>query len=306
MARPPVGRPPFGSGGGPPPRAVPGTDRTLLAHPVPTAELDPSNFVGPDATLSPPKAVAAIRHAGPAAGVIGEGPMTPAAVAAAATEAGAAGAHALLAPLVEAFRRNSPLSGRVSGTLPLVGLDQYFLRRLPAQGLQIWHRKRAVRGTTAIVAGTTFRLLVDTLPRGVAVVIMKVKQYWYDAGLDPLDPDALTGFQDNQAAYGRVAFNLLANNQPLFDAFEDLVDPNGGAFTARRVQGFTELNQNLLFVGEHPTAIYVQDGYPITATWTTGALLPAHVPTTVAVELQGYTVPMKLLREILINVRQPG
>ena len=86
-----------------------------------------------------------------------------------------------------------------------VRLDAYFLSRLPAAGLTFWHRLRTVNGTTAIsAAGTEYTLNLYQLPQGLSLIIFYFMQNWYDAGLDPLDPDALTAFQTNQDTYGDV------------------------------------------------------------------------------------------------------
>lgn len=261
------GRPPFGHPGGPPPRPpVVGSSSAPVNHPFPGQSVDPREFVGPNPTISAPKPMALKVPGGPR-----PLPVAPQAVS-------------------------------VPAPPERIRLDDFFLSRLPAQGLQYWHRKRVVRGSTAVGAIGVFRQQIDVLPQGLALVAFHLRQTWYDAGLDPLDPDALTAFQDDQPTYGRVGLNLLINGGPVFDARENLVDPNGGLFTARVIFGFSRLNENLLYLGEHPTALYIRDNATIEAAWTTLAV-PGHVPTAVGVEVRGYTVPFKKYQEILAGVR---
>jgi hypothetical protein len=183
-------------------------------------------------------------------------------------------------------------------------LDSYFLSRLPAAGLTFWHRKHIVEGTTAIAAiNTLFTLPIYQLEQGLSLVVLSFAQNWYDSGLDPLDPDALTAFQSDQAVYGRVGINMIVDNAPVFDAHEILFDPNGGIPTTRQQSGFTALNQNLLFVGDHPTAVFVRDHATVQVRYTVSNVLPGHIPTAVGVEMSGYVMPTKAFNELLISVR---
>lgn len=209
--------------------------------------------------------------------------------------------------LVETNRLPSPqLDARGIPTggpgLPVAArLDSYFFTRLPEQGMYPWHRVKTVAGSTAFSAiNTVYDSVVQKLPQGTSAVIMQVVQYWLEAGLDPLDVNALEAYPDYQNAYGRVSTNLLFNRTVVFNAEEELYDPAG---VTNKVSGFTMLNQNILNIGPHPTAIYVPDGASISIRWITGPVLPAHIPSAVGVRLDGYTLPTKTLNNIMRSVR---
>lgn len=258
----PVGRPPFPVRGAPPDRPVVGTEQPP-AHAVPGERLDPRNFVGP---LEQPGV-----EAPPGLG-------TPPRV------------------VLEAERGIADPLGR----LPVDGRLTAFLARLPASGLLTWHRKLSRSGASAIVAGTTVRSTVTTVTAGYALILMLVRQLWLDSGGDPADASVLTALQDNQDAYGRVGFNLLINNVPIWDAQETLYDPL--IVSTRTLNGFTLLNTNLLNVGEHPTAIYARENSAVQAAWETSTI-PVHIPTVVMVELQGYLVAMREFSELMVMLR---
>ena len=297
-----IGRPPFGVSGGPPPRAPAATPIPGPDHDWPVEAVDPRNFVGPTPKLSEPKASTPIK---PSAAATPAAPAAPAPTGPQATLVDRQLMEKFLQRLqTQQLRAQTFGAGEGDPVDAHVRVDDFFLSRLPAQGLLPWQRKRTVRGTTAIVANTTYTEDIATLPRGTSLILMVWRQFWLDAQADPLDPDALAALQDDQDAYGRVSNNMLFNRSPVFDSSEQLVDPNGGAYTVRRISGFTTLNQNLLYVGNHPTAIYAPDASTITATWTTGPVVPGHIPSVVGVQLQGYTVPTKTFIEVLRAVRR--
>lgn len=290
--------------GGPPPQASNGTEPVPAVHAWPGQRVDPRTFVGPNPMLAD-------------SGLVPHDASGP-------TEQQLTTQQGLTYPTFEAPTLPVPQTGlggialrkpmteppAVLGTRknPLFGitrLDNYFLSRLPASGLTFWHRKHIVNGATVMAApSTVYSLPIYTLPQGLSLIVMYFMQNWYDASLDPLDPDALTSFQSNQDAYGRVGINLLVNNAPVFDANETLFDPNSGANTTRRVSGFTLLDKNLLEIGAHPTAIYARDNATLTAKFTMSDTLPSHIPSAVGVEMNGYTLPTKEFQELMISVRQ--
>lgn len=303
MAQPPRNTPkPFVTQpqGGAPPRPHVGTENIPYVHPQPSQGIDPRYFGGPnprlDSVVGPTTASTTqggIAPMMPMAVPMPGQPMMPQQMVA-PTGLGGQPTYSPVAALP-----GSP--GHPS--YGYVRLDAYFLSRLPAAGLTFWHRLRTVNGTTAIsAAGTEYTLNLYQLPQGLSLIIFYFVQNWYDAGLDPLDPDALTAFQTNQDTYGRVGINLLVNNAPVFDANEVLFDPNGGSPVIREQSGFTALNQNLLDVGNHPTAVYVRDNATVSVRYTVAAL-PGHVPSAVGVELRGYVIPTKSFQELLISVR---
>ena len=292
--------------GGAPPRPAVGTENIPYVHPQPSQGLDPRYFGGPNPQLT--------STVGPTTATVSQGgisPLMPMGVPAMPMP-GYPVAPTMQPPMAApAGLGGTPYYTPVAA-LPgspghpsygYVRLDAYFLSRLPAAGLTFWHRLRTVDGTTAIsAAGTEYTLNLYQLPQGLSLIIFYFVQNWYDAGLDPLDPDALTAFQTNQDTYGRVGINLLVNNAPVFDANEVLYDPNGGSPVIREQSGFTALNQNLLDVGNHPTAVYVRDNATVSVRYTVAAL-PGHVPSAVGVELRGYVIPTKSFQELLISVR---
>jgi len=300
--------------GGPPPEAHVGTETVPAIHSWPGQKVDPRTFVGPNPKITPPKPTQ-MTSSGPARQLDsrqGAGITMPAAgspiVGATAPAAGFGAAEIVpasyLAPVEARGLGGAPIGTKQRPAYSVSRLDNYFLTRLPAAGQTFWHRKHVVNGNTVMAApDTQYTLPIYTLPQGLSLVIMYFVQNWYDANLDPLDPDALTAFQSNQDAYGRVGINLLVNNAPVFDANEILFDPDGGANTTRKVSGFTLLDTNLLNIGVHPTAIYARDNAQIGVRFTISNTLPAHIPSAVGVELNGYLLPTKEFQELLISVR---
>lgn len=294
--------------GGAPPQARMGTETVPAIHPWPGQRVDPRTFVGPNPVLTAPKptqmTASGPAQQSPAVAAPPAGAAPPAAVAPVAPAA----QHGLglIGPFgLQGRGENDPILGtRRTPVYSLSRLDNYFLSRLPASGMTFWHRKHLVDGAVVMSApNTVYTLPMYTLPQGLSLVIMSFVQNWYDASLDPLDPDALTAFQTNQDAYGRVGINLLVNNAPVFDANEILFDPDGGLGTRREVSGFTALDTNLLNIGVHPTAIYARDNSKIGVRFTMSSTLPAHIPSAVGVELNGYLLPTKEFQELLISVR---
>lgn len=285
--------------GGPPPEARTGTETVPAIHSWPGQQVDPRTFVGPNPVLTQPKPTP-MTSSGPARILDARmgGGIVPAQGAPSVVPS------SYLAPVEARGFGDTPIGTKQRPAYSVSRLDNYFLTRLPAAGQTFWHRKHVVNGNTVMAApNTQFTLPMYTLPQGLSLVIMYFVQNWYDASLDPLDPDALTAFQSNQDAYGRVGINLLVNNAPVFDANEILFDPDGGANTTRKVSGFTLLDTNLLNIGVHPTAIYARDNAQISVRFTISNTLPAHIPSAVGVELNGYLLPTKEFQELLISVR---
>lgn len=300
--------------GGAPPRANVGTENSPLIHPFPGQPVDPRIFVGPHPALearqggSTPAGFDARTGAAVQAQQAQQGQQL-------SVPAGAPQAAVMQQQMhgldgIELLRRSPSFPvDQMPGAPghPAFGytrLDGYFLSRLPAAGLTYWHRKRVVAGTTAFASvNSTYTLPMYQLQQGLSLVVFSIVQNWYDSNLDPLDPDALTAFQADQDTYGRVGINLLVNNAPVFDAFETLYDPNNGTPTVREQSGFTALNTNLLYVGNHPTAVYVRDNATVQVRYTVSDTLPGHVPAAVGVEMRGYVLPTKSFQELLISVR---
>ena len=191
-----------------------------------------------------------------------------------------------------------PLGGLVPGTL----IRDYFLSRLPPQGLNYFHRKYSFQGTTVMAAVGQFQRKLFTLAANQSLLLMDLRSFWLDVGDDPLDPDATTPFGDQSEVNGKTGFTILWNKHDLFDAQELLVDNTGGVPVTRAVNGFTTLNANLLDIGVHPTAAYVLDGATIQAQWDITAI-PAHIPTMIGCTLRGYTVTTTQLYKVLLGVR---
>ena len=185
--------------------------------------------------------------------------------------------------------------------IPRVRVEQLFASNLPPRSFLPWERKVTFPGTTmtALSTGSFHQELVAKTQNRRAVVLFDVEQAWYDAGLDPLDPDSLAAFQDDQNVYGRYVFNLFSNGEPLWDASERLWDLNAGAGLERKVNGFSKLNTNLLGArgSAHATAVVIEPSQKIIARWTKNAD-PGHVPSTVGVTLSGWSMPYEVLKSI--------
>lgn len=239
----------------------------VVTNPTPGQRIDPSELVGPKPIISEPRPFQLRRP--------GDPPIPPSAPA------------------------------QKAGVMPVPGGSVGdFLSMLPPRTLTPWHRVAMVPGATAFAAApSTYTSALATTPQGYGLVIFDLKQYWLDEGLDPLDPDALQAMQDFQAFYGRVGMTIQARGSAsLWDAQESLIDPNGGAYTPRTVYGFSILNQNLLYLGMHPTAVYVPENTPIDVAWTVQAL-PDHIPSAVGVSADGYLMPTKVFNQVLEGLR---
>lgn len=193
--------------------------------------------------------------------------------------------------------------GLIRGPSGATNTTGRFLDRLPPQILRPWHRRISTQGTATIIAGTVVRQTLYTVPRGLGVIIMTWTPSWLVSGQQAVDLNALTALSDQFDAYGRVAHYLAIGGGSIGDLRESLFDPNSGVGVTRTVFGYTLLNQNLLNLGSHPTALYAVDGARIDGVWTTGAVAPGLIPTAVSVDLTGYILPQKALFEVLFQGR---
>ena len=202
---------------------------------------------------------------------------------------------------------SAPVNPLHAGVLPTQIMDE-FISRLPPKGFVPWERKISIAGTevTGVGLGSTREVQIDNVRTRTTRLIFSMTYRWYESGLDPLDPNALTAMQDNQNAYGRIPFNLLVNGTPLVDVTEVLFDP--GTFVPplpagrRTVSGYTLLNTNLLATGAHPTALYCSENQTLTASFQHAAT-PGHIPTAVGVSLRGYAIPTRQFEKVMQAIR---
>jgi len=194
-----------------------------------------------------------------------------------------------------------PSDTRVSGVIPARLLDE-FISRLPPKGYIPWYRKMSIAGTdvTGLLPGETLQLTLDDVSTRTTRLVFWMSYFWMDAGLDPLDPDALTAFQDNQNIYGRIPFNLLVNNAPIVDVSETVFDP--GIAGTRSISGYTLLNENLLATGNHPTALYISENQVLAGAFQHVAT-PGHIPTAIGAELRGYSIPTRDFEKVMKAIR---
>lgn len=192
--------------------------------------------------------------------------------------------------------------GLIRGPTGSTNTSGSFLDRLPPQILRPWHRRVSTQGSATIVANTTTRQLLYTVPRGLGLIILTWTPAWLVAGQIATDLNAMEAVPDQFDAYGRVGHFLAIGGGSIGDYQESLFDPGGGGVT-RTVFGYTLLNNNLLNVGSHPTALYAVDGAAVEGVWATGATVPGDIPTAVSVSLTGYLLPQRALFEVLFQGR---
>lgn len=192
------------------------------------------------------------------------------------------------------------------GKFPVVvRQDGHFLARMPSRELSFFSRFVTVSGATAIPGNfSRYALDVYNVPKGQGLIILNMTQVWLDAFTDPLDNDVLTPLQDYQNANGRVNMYLTQNGQPVFNVTNRLFDPvGGGAAPPRNVAGFTILNQNVLNVGNHPTAAFISEAAKLQFVITTDNNIPAHIPTAIGLNIQGYILPYAIMLNFLRSLR---
>ena len=185
--------------------------------------------------------------------------------------------------------------------MPAQLMDQ-FISRLPPKGYIPWERKISVAGTavTALPLGESLRVLLDDVNTRTTRLIFSMEYTWYEAGLDPLDPNALTAFQANQNAYGRIPFNLLVSGASLVDVNEVVFDP--GIAATRTVSGYTLLNHNLLESGNHPSVLYVSENQTLMASFQHVAT-PGNIPTAIGATVSGYAIPTRQFEKVMKAIR---
>ena len=196
---------------------------------------------------------------------------------------------------------SAPVDPLHAGVIPMQAMDQ-FISRLPPKGYVPWERKISVSGTdvTSVPLGSTREVQIDNVGTRTTRLIFSMIYTFYEAGLDPLDPNVLTAMQDNQNAYGRIPFNLLVNGIPLVDVTEVVFDP--GITGRRTISGYTDLNSNLLATGNHPTALYCNENQTLTASFQHVAT-PGNIPTAIGVSLRGYAIPTRQFEKVMQAIR---
>ena len=182
-----------------------------------------------------------------------------------------------------------------------------FLSALPPQGLSLFHRVFMYQGSLVINA-TTSGLGRDTrtlftLDPGESLIVTRLVHLWMQSANSALEPDALEPFPQYWNNNGQVTFELLINNSAIFNAQEQLLDPEGGVPVTRQTAGFSQLGVNLLNFGDQQkTAAYLIEG-DVTARWNIQEL-PDVIPTSVGVQIQGFIAPTRTVYETLIDVRR--
>lgn len=206
------------------------------------------------------------------------------------------------------YTRTAELDARgipTDGKFPVVvRQDGHFLARMPSKELSFFSRFVTVEGAVAIPGNfSKYTLDVYNVPKGQGLIILNMTQVWLDAFTDPLDSDVLTPLQDYQNANGRVGMYLTQNGQPVFNVTNRLYDPIVPGGSPANVPGFTILNKNVLDVGIHPTAMFINESAKLQFVIATGLNIPAHIPTAIGLNIQGYILPYAIMLNFLRSLR---
>ncbi len=193
---------------------------------------------------------------------------------------------------------------RMSPSKPIVVYNaDEFLSGLPPQGLTLFHRMWTFEGTTVVSAGVSSVRDLFTLDPGESLIATVLQQVWFQSANEPLAPDALQPFPRWWNANGEMSFELLVNDSAVFNAQENLSDPEGaGPAVQRNAPGFTQLGVNLLDFGLLPTAAYLIEGR-VQARFNLQQA-PTVIPSSMGVVLKGFLAPTKTVYETLIDVRR--
>jgi hypothetical protein len=198
----------------------------------------------------------------------------------------------------------TPVAGAPSVRTTPVSPRELYAADLPPAGFVPFYRVRSTpaANVTGVPLGSFFEMVLGTIPEGSSLLIYDLRYQWLEAGTDPLDANALSEMQSQQARNGSVTFELLVDQATTVNSVENLLDPATGLAAQRR--GFSLLNTNLLSFGTSPSVIYIQQGQVLTARFYNNRV-PGNPPTAFLASVQGYTMPYVNFQKIKEKTRNP-
>jgi len=198
----------------------------------------------------------------------------------------------------------TPVQGPPGIMAKAVALREAYAADLPPPGFRPYYRSVAVNAAnvTALTVGQYFQAPLDAVPTGADRIIYDVRYVWLEDNTDPLDPNAFSAMQDFQAMNGTISLELVVDGISPVDLSQTLFDP--ATATQVNISGFTQLNTNLLLFGNSPSVMYAQQGQTINARFRLNRV-PGNPPTSLMVQLLGYTAPHVNVQKIKDKTRTP-
>lgn len=196
----------------------------------------------------------------------------------------------------------TPVAGLPAIETVPVSPREVYGSELPPKGFVPFYRAQSIAATlvTSVPLGSFYEVVIEEVPTGTGVLLYDVEYKWLEDNTDPLDPNALSQMQDNQAINGTITFDLLVDGSPTTNQEQDLYDPATG--TSNRRAGFAELNTNLLKFGNSPSVLYVKQSQILTARFYHNRT-PGNPPTALYVSLRGYSSPYTNFQKVTQKTR---
>lgn len=198
----------------------------------------------------------------------------------------------------------TPVAGAPAIETVAVSPRELYAADLPPRGFVPFYRSHSIAGTlvTGVPQGDFYEIKMEDVPRGTGLLLYDVQYKWLEDNTDPLDPNALSEMQSQQAINGTITLDLMIDGTPSNNNEQKLYDPSSGTTLTRK--GWALLNTNLLLFGNSPSVIYVRQGQTLTARFYHNRT-PGNVPTALYVSLKGYSVPFNNFQKVESKTRNP-
>lgn len=185
-----------------------------------------------------------------------------------------------------------------------------FLSHFPGFDLKQWRRTVSVLASDIGIGGGSFPfgpvvVPIEQVGQTNALVITGVRLEWLQRNYNPYGsamPAGAIGYHDEMDnADACVQVLLLADGSPLVDVREQVYSYGAGGVgppVSRTINGWFKLHANVLEdTGNHPSALYVQAGQQLSASWYTVSN-PNFQPDYLSVTVDGWSTSFETLRRI--------
>jgi len=198
----------------------------------------------------------------------------------------------------------TPVAGPPAIDTVAVSPREMYGSDLPPQGYVPFYRTQSIATTlvTAVPTGSFYEIVMEEVPSGTGLLLYDVQYKWLEDNTDPLDPQALSEMQSQQAINGTITVDLMADGVPSNNNEQKLYDPYSATTEVRR--GWATLNTNLLLFGNSPSVLYIRQGQTLTARFYHNRT-PGNVPTALYLSLKGYSVPYTNFQKVQSKTRTP-
>ena len=196
----------------------------------------------------------------------------------------------------------TPLQGEPAIQTVAVSPREVYGVDLPPKGFVPFFRAKSIATTlvTGVPQGSFYEVVIEDVPSGTGLLIYDIEYKWLEDNTDPLDPQALSEMQSNQAINGTITMDMLVDGTPSVNNEQSLYDPYSSS-TLTRV-GWATLNTNLLLFGNSPSVLYVKQNQTLTARFYHNRT-PGNSPTALYVCLRGYSLPYNNFQKVQRKTR---